>query len=209
MPLAPQPALPGAPGQSLPKALRLETRRFILRTVTPADASARWLGWAADPEVMSPLNVKTRKMSLTDLQRYIATFDQVGRCLVGIYAKTGGQQVGFYEVEFDPTHRLATFNVVVGDKTFWGQHLVNETRAALLDYVFTKRGVEKAVGRPLARNFPAIFNYREQGWRLEGILKAHRRIFDGSGRVDQFQFGLTRDDWLSVKARGGTHGRDQ
>jgi len=206
MPLAAQPSAHRPPGGPPAKALRLETRRFVLRTVTPGDAHARWLGWAADPEVMSPLNVRTRQMSLPDLQRYIATFDQVGRCLIGIYDKSTEQQIGFYEIDFEPAHRLATFNVIVGDKAYWGGQAVSETRSALLDYVFTKRGVEKAVGRPLARNFPAIYNYRAQGWRLEGILKSHRQMFDGSGRVDQFQFGLTKDDWRAHKARASSNG---
>jgi RimJ/RimL family protein N-acetyltransferase len=200
MPLAPHAIPPPSRAGAAAKPMRLETRRYLLRTVTPADANARWLGWAADPDVMTPLNVATRQMTLTDLQRYIATFDQVARCLIGVVDKASGQQIGFYEIDFDMTHRLATFNVVIGDKAHWGERVVNETRAALLDHVFTRRSVEKAVGRPIARNFPAIFNYRAQGWRLEGILKAHRRIFDGSGRIDQFEFGLTRDDWRILRS---------
>jgi RimJ/RimL family protein N-acetyltransferase len=198
-----QPLAPGArPDRPAAIPIRLETRRFVLRTLTPADASARWQAWAADEEVMGPLNVATRKMSTAELQRYIAGFDQVTHCLIGIFDKKSGQQIGIYMIDVDPYHRLANFNVMVGDRAFWGQKVVNETRAALLDYMFTRRGVEKALGRPLARNFPAIFNYRAQGWRLEGILKAHRAAFDGSGRIDQFEFALLKDEWKALKGKG-------
>jgi RimJ/RimL family protein N-acetyltransferase len=202
MAVQPQPPFTAQPGAPAPRAMRLETRRFVVRTVVPADANPRWLSWADDPEVMGPLNVATRKMSIGDLQRYIAGFDQATHCLFGIYDKASGDQVGFYMIDIDPHHRLANFNLVIGDRAWWGKDVVNETRAALLDHVFTKRGVDKAIGQPLARNFPAVFNYRAQGWRLEGIFKAHRTAQDGSGRLDQFAFGLTKDEWLALKRKG-------
>ena len=202
MPISPRPVPDAQSGQPGAKPIRLETLRFVLRTLTPRDANARWLGWATDAEVMGPLNVATRAMSATELRRYIAGFDQVAHCLIGIFDKKSEQQIGFYMIDIDPVHRLANFSVMVGDRAFWGQKVVNETRAALLDYVFTKRGVDKAIGRPLARNFPAIFNYRAQGWRLEGILKAHRTAFDGSGRIDQFEFALMKDEWRALKEKG-------
>ncbi len=202
MTLQPRPSAGGRSVQPAAKPVRLETRRFIVRTLTPLDANPRWIAWAADKEVMDPLNVAVRAWSTPELQRYIAGFDQVAHLLVGVYDKKGGNQIGFYMIDVDPQHRLATFNVVIGDRAFWGEKVVNETRAALLDYVFTRRGVDKAVGHPLARNFPAIFNYRAQGWRLEGILKAHRAAFDGSGRLDQYSFALSKDEWRALRAQG-------
>lgn len=61
---------------------------------------------------------------------------------------------------------------------------------------------ELPLGRPLARNFPAVFNYRAQGWRLEGILKAHRRVHDSERRLDQYEFGLTKAEWIDLKRKG-------
>jgi ribosomal-protein-alanine N-acetyltransferase len=77
--------------------------------------------------------------------------------------------------------------------------VVNEVRAALLDEFFERRGTEKASGTPLARNFPAVFNYKAQGWRLEGVLKGQcKSVVDGS-RLDQYQFGMLRDEWRARK----------
>jgi RimJ/RimL family protein N-acetyltransferase len=156
-------------------------------------------GWARDPAVMQPLNNPPRDLSLDYLARYISSFDGNKRHLIGIFEKAAGAHIGFFAVEIDSAHRLATFNVVIGDKSWWGKRVVNEARAALLDYFFEHRGIEKACGLPLTRNFPAVLNYKEQGWRHEGTLRGHRlSAIDGS-RLDQYQFGLLRDEWRLLR----------
>jgi RimJ/RimL family protein N-acetyltransferase len=182
-------------------SVRIDTPRFYLRTLRPADASERWLAWARDPEVMDPLNSPEREMTIPRLQKYIARHDQVRRLMIGVFDRKNDLHIGFYLIELDERHKLATLNVVIGDRAYWGQRVVLETRAALLDFLFQKRGVEKAMGMPLARNFPAIFNYRAQGWRLEGVLKSHRKSWRGDGRLDQLQFGLTRKEWRDKRVR--------
>ena len=184
------------------KPIELRTRRFELRTLKPADACESWVAWAKDPEVMGPLNQPVRVMSVPELASYIGGFDNVNRCLIGLFDRVGEALIGFFMIELDHGHRLATFNVVIGDKSWWGKGAVNEARAALLDHFFEHRGIEKACGAPLARNFPAIFNYKAQGWRHEGTLRAHRvSLIDGK-RADQVQFGLLRSEWRAARAKG-------
>ena len=129
------------------KPVLLQTERFELRSMRPIDASDRWVGWARDPEVMGPLNSPVVQMSRDELSKFLATSDNVNRI-----------QVGFFMVDVDNGHHLATFNVVIGEKEWWGKGVINEARAALLDHFFEQVGVEKACGQPLARNFPAVLN---------------------------------------------------
>lgn len=177
------------------------TARFDLRSLKPADASERWMKWLKDPEVMGPLNAPIRQWSADELMAHIASVDNNERYLIGIFDIASRIQIGFFMVDVDTLHRRATFNVVVGEKNWWGKGVVNETRAALLDEFFDNRGIEKAAGMPLARNFPAVFNYKAQGWRHEGTLRSHcHAIADGS-RLDQYQFGLTKDEWRGLRAQ--------
>jgi RimJ/RimL family protein N-acetyltransferase len=181
------------------RPVHLKTERFLLRNLAPSDASERYLGWAADGEVMGPLNVKPARMTREQLAAYISSFDGMNRFLIGIFTLAENLHIGFYMVEVDPFHDVANFNVVIGDKAYWGQKVVGETRPALIAHFFEDRGVQKVSGQPLARNIPAIFNYKAEGWRLEGILKGHRKsVMDGK-RVDQMQFGMTKDEWRARK----------
>lgn len=183
------------------RPVNLTTTRFVVRSCTPADASERWLGWSADPDVMGPLNVPARRMSREELARYIARFDNDNAYLIAVFTKAMPVHIGFFMVDTNKMHATANFNLVIGDKQYWGKGVVNEVRAALLDEFFERRGIEKAYGTPLARNFPAVFNYKAQGWRLEGVLKGQcKSVTDGS-RLDQYHFGMLREEW---HARKGT-----
>lgn len=185
------------------KLLKIETERFILRSLTPADASERWASWLSDPEVMTPVNTAPRTMTREDLVRYTQRFDQQTRLLIGIFDRETKLHIGLYQVDVNPHHRTSKLNVIVGDKAYWGRKVVLETRAALLDFLF-KNGTEKVIGSPLARNFPAVFNYKAQGWRLEGIMKGQVRHMHSNARLDQYEFGLLKDEWIALKKKAGS-----
>ena len=174
----------------------LKTKRFELRSLTPNDASERWVSWLKDPEVMGPLNAPIRPVATNQLQAHIASADNYRRYLVGIFDLADQGQIGFFMIDVEPFHRRAVFNIVIGEKSWWGKGVTNEARGALLDEFFNNRGIEKAVGMPLARNFPAVFNYKAQGWHHEGTLRGHCISTSGGPRLDQYQFGLTKDEWL-------------
>jgi RimJ/RimL family protein N-acetyltransferase len=182
-------------------SISLATNRFLARSLTPADASERWCAWYADSEVAGPMHARVRHMTLDQLARHSASFDSDHRYLIGIFTKATSQHIGLFMVVVDKAHALATFNVMIGDKDYWGKGVVNEVRGALLDEFFESRGVEKACGRPFARNFPAVFNYKVQGWRLEGVMRGHSKsVVDGS-RVDQYLFGILREEWRARKGQ--------
>ncbi len=183
-----------------PRPHKLETTSYVVRTLAPQDASENWLRWSRDPEIMNPINTPLLTMTRDQLMAYISGFDQDKRWLFGIFDKATRAHIGIHQISVSKVQRTATFNVLVGEKEFWGRNVVLETRAALLDFFFDKVGIEKAIGQPLARNFPMIFNYRKQGWTLEGVLRGHCRAASGEGRIDQYQFGLLREDWKAIRA---------
>jgi [ribosomal protein S5]-alanine N-acetyltransferase len=183
------------------KGVLLQTERFEPRSLKPIDASDRWVGWARDPEVMGPLNSAVAQVTRGELAGYIGSADNIHRFIIGVFDKLSRIQIGFFMVEEDNAHRIATFNVVVGEKAWWGKGVINESRAALLDHFFNDRGIEKACGQPLARNFPAVLNYKTQGWRHEGTQRGQRlSVADGS-RLDQYQFGLLRNEWRAARTQ--------
>jgi len=182
--------------------IRLKTDRFVIRTLRDTHASEVMVSWLADAELMKNVNHKPRRMSLLQLRRYISSYDQATSLLVGVFDAASEKHVGYYFIDINPTQRRATFNVVIGDRDYWGKRTVLETRAALMDYMFQHGAVEKLIGGPLARNFPAVFNYKAQGWKLEGLMKSHVLSASGTDRIDQYQFAMLKEDWQVIKSAG-------
>ena len=177
----------------------LETERFNLRSLSPPDASPKWVEWVNDAEAMKPLHMPARLVSVEEIAEHIKLFDNDNRLLVGIFARDSGEHIGFYKIEIDKVHGLASFDDFVGDRNWWGNGVVNETREAILDHFFDARGIEKIIGQPLERNFAAVFNYKQQGWRLEGIHKKQRRSVLTGARIDQYTFGLRKEEWHALR----------
>jgi len=180
----------------------LETERFLLRTLRAEDATQTFLDWLADPEVMAPLNRQPSRLTAERLARTIVACDGINSHQIGIFERGTGRHIGNYAIEVDRGDWTATFNVMIGDKAYWGKKVVLETRAALLDHFFAERFIEKAIGLPPARNIPSVYNYKAQGWRLEGVLKGQLKSQLGEGRLDQYQFALLKDEWQAK--RGST-----
>jgi len=183
------------------RPLYLESRRFHLRSLNRADATDRYLKWAADDEIMAPLNTVAKALPREELIRYIEGFDNDANFLLGIFDRESGLHIGFYQVNVDKVNRAAMTNVAIGDKAYWGKRVVLETRAAIIDFLFDTLRLDKINGLPFAQNHPAVYNYKAQGFTLEGVLRKHRLSRDGTSRLDQCQFGLLREEWPEHRSK--------
>ncbi len=171
----------------------LETERYRLRILTPADATPRYLGWLNDPQVTRYLESRHRPNGLDDIRAYITSHDGHAGFLLGIFTKTG-EHVGNYSMRIDLPNAVGTLGVMIGDRDHWGRDVVLETRAAMLHYAFETLRLHKVCGACLSTNLPAIYNYRRQGWAHEGIRR-EQAIGDGGSRVDVVMFGMLARDW--------------
>jgi ribosomal-protein-alanine N-acetyltransferase len=205
---APKPAAkPGQPHPGVPLAswrpgqpLRLETERYVVRSMAHEDVCEDYLAWTKDEEIMTGVNSAPSSMTVEDLHKYIDRFNNKTSFHFGVFLRETGRLIGFYSCYWERRHNLASTNVVIGDKAYWGKGAVLETRDAIIDFLFDRLKVGKIWGNPMARNVPSVFNYKAQGFRCEAVLKRHRVSPTGE-RVDQFMFGLFPEEWAAHKAK--------
>jgi RimJ/RimL family protein N-acetyltransferase len=183
--------LPGEP-------VRLETPRFVVRSIRLSDLTERYADWFANPEVTKTLNCKPRRADLDKVKAELAECQNRTRFFLGIFCKETDLLVGHYKMRCDAWNRSGSSDVVIGETEYWGKKVVAETRAALINFMFEQLGLEKVTGITFARNLPALYNYQALGFRCEGVFKKHRRGIDG-GRLDMCQFALLRDEWRAKR----------
>ena len=188
--------------------LRLETERFRLRSLTPADATITYVSWWNDPEVQEGLNFPARGWDRQRAIKHISQFNNKTAFHLGIFCKDTDSMIGFFAAFPDPHTKVAKTNIVIGEKDYWGKNVVQEVRARMLSFLFEVMGMEKVKGEIQGRNYPSIFNYKAMGFTCEGVLRNDIPRFDG-GRTDVFIFGLLRDEWDALKTPPPAHDKQR
>lgn len=178
-----------------------ETRRFILRSMTPADVTEDYIGWWNDPDIQAGFGAKPRNWGRAEAVRNIQTFNNKNRFHLGIYNKENGKLIGFFTLTYDPNQKVSMANFLCGDKSFWGTGVLIEVKVHLMDFMFNTLGAEKLETKIQGRNLPSIYNSKAMGFKPEGILRQHQKDPFG-GRCDVYLFGLTKQEWLKLKKAG-------
>jgi len=186
--------------------LQLETKRFRLRSLTPADATITYVRWWNDPKVQEGLNFGARGWDKERAIKHISQFNNDTSFHLGIFCKDSGRMIGFFAAFPQPRSKVAKTNIVIGEKDYWGKNVVQEVRARMLTFLFEALGMEKVKGEIQGRNYPSIFNYKAMGFTCEGVLRNDIPRFDGKGRTDVFIFGLLREEWQAMQSKSPSDG---
>jgi RimJ/RimL family protein N-acetyltransferase len=199
-PLAPaaktQPALPPWPpfplGPEPGPPVNVETPGYRVRSLRPSDASTTVQGWLADPALLWGLNLTMTDWPVEKIQRFIASFDNRTRYLIGILAKPTLTLIGFYTIDINLSHRIAHLSVGIGDRTFWGKNVLLETTPALIDHLFEARSIEKVSARIIPANKRILFNFmNSKRFFFEGKLIGELRAPNGE-RQDVLSFAALK-----------------
>ncbi len=175
----------------------IDTGRFVLRCLTEDDVTDRYISWLNDPEVTRYLQARNSKHNHDSTLAYVKNHNNIDKFLFGIFDKSKDMHIGNFSLSVSLVHKTGIQGVMIGDKEYWGQGVILEARAGLLDICFGELGLFKVNGLPLASNLPAVFNYKRQAWVVEGI-QSKQYLCDGK-RVDGIHFSMFRDFWLEKK----------
>jgi RimJ/RimL family protein N-acetyltransferase len=171
----------------------LRTERLVLRTLTAADATPRYLGWMRDPEVNRYLESRLVEQTIDSLRQFIEACNAGPDLLLGI-CLADGSHIG--NIKLGPVnayHRSAPVGLLIGEPASWGKGYATEALVAITTHAFSSMGLEKLYAGAYASNAGSIRAFRKAGWLEEGRSKAHWR--SGDAREDNVQLGITRTDW--------------
>lgn len=181
---------------------RLETERFIVRSMTGNDLTENYMKWIADPELMRNLNTLPMHKTREEEAQRMKAYDNSTNFQFGAFTRQDNKLIGFFQVRIDRPHKLAEISVVIGDRQWWGRNAVLEARGAIIDFLFDRLKLEKIWGMPQVRNFAAVANYRKQGFRLEGVLRGHNEsAYERGKRLDFAVFSLLRPEWQARRSK--------
>ncbi|RUS65840.1 hypothetical protein CUZ56_02685 [Saezia sanguinis] len=137
----------------------IETNGYLLRSLTAADATPRFLQWINSPELLNGLNLPPLNFTQQSLAQFISSFNNLNNYLIGIFDIKQKLLIGFYTMDVSLVHKVANITTGIGEHAYEGKKVMWATLDALLDYFFAFRDVYKVVARVLATNRRMLFNF--------------------------------------------------
>lgn len=170
----------------------------ILRPLTRHDRPLihRWLN---DPAVMPYWSGLDRPLSETESIDWVERFLRGSVSLRCLIIETPGRPVGFIEISRHPGHHnyghLAEIDICIGEPSEWEHGYGSAALTALLRWLFTEAGIQRAFLQPRASNNRAIHVYEKVGFKKEGVLRRADYV-DGEYH-DVVIMAALRDEWLA------------
>lgn len=181
------------------KDVRLDCGKYIVRTVTPDDASDRWGRWMADPEASVMLNAPPKILKKSDIEAYIKSFDQRSHLLLGIAEKASSKLLGFLRIDIDPVHGRFLVSMLIGEPEYRNQGITNDITPAFRDYFFETLGLKTMLATALAHNRAIIHYLIKTGWTLDKTIPRRVKSHAGGAMLDICYFSHTREQWRAWK----------
>lgn len=178
------------PGNSL----IINSEHLVLRPLTRADATPTYLSWWRDAEVQKGLNMPPRYLSQGEAEAHISRFDNRSSFHLGIFPHSIGTAIGFFTIQAHHATRVATTQIVIGEKNWWGQGMARTAWRACLPFLFENLNMHKAKSQIHGENPASVRLHEIMGYRLEGILREDLpRV--GGGRSHVYVYGLLKGEW--------------
>jgi RimJ/RimL family protein N-acetyltransferase len=175
--------------------VRIDAGDYLIRTITTDDASDRWAGWLADPEVANLLNAPPRQMSKDEIVSYIESFDQRSELLWGVFDQRSGLHIGFFTVSADYDRSRGLVSLLIGAAEYRNRGVLSVIRRHFAEYFFETLGLKTMLATALAHNQIIIDTLIKGGWKLDKILKHYATAHADGSKLDLCLMSLSRETW--------------
>jgi RimJ/RimL family protein N-acetyltransferase len=192
---------PSKPPEIPKKNVHTESSRYLIRTVTRADATDRWARWMSDPKNLRLLNAAPKSMTREDLVTYIEQFDQRKHLLIGLFDKQSSLLFGFYRVDIDPALNRCLGFMMIGEQKYRHWRVAAELWGPSLDCLFETLGLNQMLSTVLASNRPMVRFLLRSGYTLDKTIPRHVKSNTDGAMLDLCYMSITRDAWRVWKKK--------
>lgn len=144
----------------------IDTARFFLRPLTPADATPQYWSWLQDAEARKYITAAATTHGLGQLQAYISERENREDVLfLGIFERDSGAHIGNIKFEpIDSESGYAVMGVLIGTLAFRGRGVTTEVLTASGRWLQANRGIRQIVLGVHTGNTAAIRAYEKVGF---------------------------------------------
>ena len=151
---------------------RIETERLILRKIAASDAEDMFNNWASDSEVTKYVTWRPHK-TIEDtkgvIDFWLIDIDDADVYRWCIVWKENSQVIGTIDV-VNLNEKLETAEIgYCLSRKYWGQGVMTEALKVVIDYLFSKAGLNRIVARHNVNNPASGRVMQKSGMIFEGV----------------------------------------
>jgi RimJ/RimL family protein N-acetyltransferase len=150
--------------------IKISTSRFILRELTPDDATVRYLGWFENDSIKKNIqSLSTCSASLEELRNFITeNINKKDVLFLGIFLKNKLLHIG--NIKFNPVdsfNHYTILGIMIGDENWQGRGVAPEVIASSASWLKKNRGIRSIVLGVDINNSAAISAYSKVGFKFD------------------------------------------
>lgn len=173
--------------------VKLSSQNYIITTLDKDDFDPSYIDWLNNPLINKFLDLDLSvELKYKHVKKYIAEKDNINDFIFGIFTKEN-KLIGTHHVKYNPDTKIGEIGVMIGDSDYWGIGVPLETRAALMDWFFNQFDTDKIIAGCYSSNYPALYNFKRQNWKMYRIDRGYRTI---DGKLQDFiNYSMSRESW--------------
>ncbi|OGF24274.1 hypothetical protein A3H09_02875 [Candidatus Falkowbacteria bacterium RIFCSPLOWO2_12_FULL_45_13] len=182
------------------KGPTLKGKKIILKPLVIRQAE-NYMRWLKDSEVTKFLSNDFSSLNLKREKEFIKKSNRNKTNLRwAIYTKTGAHigNTGLHEIDRKKNLK-ASWGVMIGEKSYWGQGLGTDVLKTVLKYCFGKLKLNRVELGVFKFNPRGIRCYKKCGFKIEGIKK--QSVRKNGKFVDEIIMGITKDDYNKLNKK--------
>ena len=173
----------------------LQEKNIFLKDIEEENITENYVSWLNDPEVNKFLETRFISWNEQKIRSYIQSIKANAHAvLLAIFFEK--QHIGNLKLELtNPTHRIVTISLFIGDKNFWGRGIATAVINRAVHYVFIEgRWAEKIVAGMYQENIASLKTFLKAGFNVEGVFKDHY-FLNGQQRTNLIQVGMSLSEY--------------
>lgn len=172
----------------------LKGEKVILRPIKLSD-TPRFVEWLADSKVNQ---YTTRKrITLKEEKKWIKSLARKKDEIHWAIDTKDNIHIGSVGLEIRRQDKKADFDILIGDKSYWGKGYGFDVACLVMNYAFRKLRLHRVYLNVYSYNKRAIGLYKNLGFKVEGI--GRESVYYKNKFYDQFYMGILRKEWRKIK----------
>jgi RimJ/RimL family protein N-acetyltransferase len=175
----------------------IEGERVVLKNITMADCTEKYVSWLNDNEVNSFLESRLSVQTLETVKSFVLNIiESSDNYMFVIIHKEKQEHIGNIKIgPIHPVYKNAFVGYLIGDKKYWGKGMASEAVYLTAKFCFDVLHLHKVNAGVIAPNVGSIKILEKLGFKKEACIRDD--VFIDEKYLDTYRYGVLKRELIS------------